>query len=205
LPGINPSGPDLKTTRLPYAYEISWADPSNYGERYGQDIEGNPVNNLPIIVLHETVGSVDSAINFFQTPHSNEDDQASYHTLIRLNGTVVYIVPPEKRAFGAGNSIFNGANGPEAVKTHRLYPASVNNFAYHVSLETPYDGRNNGYHHSGYTQAQYRSLAALIAQSSVPEDRITTHRAVDRSGERIDPRSFDQGRFFNYLRQYRSL
>jgi hypothetical protein len=199
LTSAAPAAPTL--TQPPY--EISWADPSNYGERYARDIYGNLVSNSPIIVFHETVGSVDSALNTFQTPHPNEDDQVSYHTLIRLNGTVVYVVPPEKRAFGAGNSVFNGSNGPEAVKTHRLYPPSVNNFAYHISLETPPDGRNDAYSHSGYTEAQYRSLAWLVAQSTVPDERITTHRAIDRSGERIDPRSFDMNKFLNLLRQYR--
>ncbi|MEM8602779.1 MAG: peptidoglycan recognition family protein [Cyanobacteria bacterium P01_H01_bin.121] len=184
-------------------YEIKWADPSNYGDRYIQDISGNPTYNQPIIVLHETVYSVDSAINYFQTPHTDESLQASYHTLIRLNGTVVYVVPPEKRAFGAGNSVYVGPWGPEAIRTHQHFPASVNNFAYHVSLETPLSGRNDALNHSGYTDAQYRSLAWLIAQSTVPDERITTHRDVDRSGERIDPRNFDRQKLLSLLHQQR--
>lgn len=184
-------------------YEISWAHPLNYGERFARDIYGRTVTNQPIIVLHETVYSATSAINFFQTPHVNENQQASYHTLIKLDGTVIYIVPPDKRAFGAANSIFEGENGPETVKTHPKFPPSVNNFAYHVSLETPPDGRNNKRKHSGYTNAQYRSLAWLIAQSQVPDSRITTHQFVDRSGSRIDPRSFDTNKFLNLLHSFR--
>lgn len=184
-------------------YEIAWAYPTNYGERYAKDINGIPVYNQPIIVIHETVSSAVDAIRFFQTPHYDENEQASYHALIKLDGTVVYIVPPEKRAFGAGNSVFDGSNGPEAVKTHPKFPPSVNNFAYHAAFETPPSGRNNNQNHSGYTQVQYRSLAWLIAQASVPDDRITTHRAVDRSGERIDPRSFDFKKFLNLLHSYR--
>jgi N-acetyl-anhydromuramyl-L-alanine amidase AmpD len=155
-------------------------------------------------VLHETVYSANSAINYFRAPHTNEADQASYHTLIRLNGTVVYLVPPDKRAYGAGNSVFDGPNGPESVHTHRQYPPSVNNFAYHISLETPPDGENDQQTHSGYTEAQYRSLAWLVAQSSVPDDRITTHRAVDRSNSRMDPRSFDFSYFLALLHQQRA-
>lgn len=184
-------------------YEISWAHPNNYGQRYAQDVNGVPVNNQSIIVIHETVNSATSAINNFQTPHTNENSQVSYHTLIKLDGTVVYIVPPKFRAFGAGNSIFRGAKGIETVKTHPQFPPSVNNFAYHVAFETPLDGRNNTKNHSGYTQVQYNSLAWLIAQSSVPEARITTHKAVDRSGTRIDPRSFDSSKFFRLLKSYR--
>jgi hypothetical protein len=182
--------------------ETAWADPTNYGDRFATDAFGNPVQNPFIVVLHETVGSANSAINTFRTPHPRDEDQVSYHTLIRLDGTVVYIVPPEKRAFGAGNSIFNGPNGPETVVTNPAFPGSVNNFAYHVSLETPSDGRGNTSYHSGYTQNQYLSLAWLLAQTDVPDNRITTHRAVDRSGNRLDPRSFDGHRFLSLLNQY---
>lgn len=184
-------------------YEISWANPTNYGERFSTDINGRSVSNQPIIVLHETVNSASSAINFFQTPHTDEKKQASYHTLIKLDGTIIYIIPPEKRAFGAANSVFVGTNGAETVKTHPDFPASVNNFAYHVAFETPVDGQNQAQTHSGYTDIQYRSLAWLIAQSSVTEDRITTHRAVDRSGNRIDPRSFNRTKLIELLHSHR--
>ncbi len=179
--------------------EAAPADPTNYGDRYERDIFGKPVSNQSLIVLHETVGSADSAINTFRAAHTNEAMQSSYHSIIRRNGTIVYIVPPEKRAFGAGNSVFKGPNGEETVKTHRQFPPSVNNFAYHVSLETPPDGANEAETHSGYTDAQYRSLAWLIAHSSVPDQRVTTHKAIDRSGSRIDPRSFDPQKFFDVL------
>ncbi len=184
-------------------YQISWANPLNYGQRYAKDINGVPVYNQPIIVLHETVNSASSAINSFQTPHANEKNQASYHALITLDGTVIYIVPREYRAFGAGNSVFDGPNGQETVKTHPNFPPSVNNFAYHIAFETPPNGRNNRKTHSGYTEAQYKSLAWLVAQSSVPDNRITTHRAVDRSRSRIDPRSFDGKKFLSLLSSYR--
>lgn len=181
---------------------IQLADPSNFGDRYSTDAYGQPVSNQFIAVMHETVGSAQSAINLFQTYHVNDHDQVSYHTLIGRDGTIYYIVPPEKRAFGAGNSVFNGPNGAETVTTNPEFPSSVNNFAYHVSLETPGDGRGNGPRHSGYTRAQYESLAWLLAQSSIPDSRITTHKAVDRSGSRQDPRSFDEGLFFSLLHRY---
>lgn len=184
-------------------YEIAWAHPSNYGERFSQDINKQPATQKPIIVLHETVSSADAAINYFQTPHTNDADQASYHTLVRRNGTVVYLVPPEKRAYGAGNSVFvNVDSQEETVKTHQRYASSVNNFAYHISLESPPDGYGNEPAHSGYSQAQYNSLAWLIGQSTVPLNRITTHQLVDRSGERIDPRSFEPKRLMIALRPY---
>lgn len=190
-----PSLHALAETEFVPPEEVAPADPSNYGERFLVDANGNPVYNDPIVVLHETVGSADSAINLFQTYHSLDADQRSYHALVRRNGTVVYIVPPEYRAFGAGNSVFEGPYGPETVRTNPNFPPSVNNFAYHISLETPSDGRGNQSRHSGYTSAQYRSLAWLTARTGVPWERITTHQAVDRSGTRRDPRSFDGSLF----------
>lgn len=178
--------------------EVALAHPTNFGRRFVQDFYGKPVNNAAIVVLHETVGSAQSTINFFQTPHPNDDDQVSYHTLIGLDGTIVYLVPPDRRAFGAGNSVFVGDVGQEAVQTNPDFPPSVNNFAYHISLVTPSDGRNNANRHSGYTRAQYQSLAWLVAKIGVPESRITNHRTVDRSRQRKDPRSFD-GEYFSRL------
>ena len=200
-----PSRPDSMAQSAPNYQpreEIALAHPTNYGDRYATDINGRPIFNPFIIVIHETVGSARSAINLFQTPHPNDADQVSYHTLIAQDGTVIYIVPPENRAYGAGNSVFDGPNGLETVATHPTLPPSVNNFAYHVSLESPSDGRGNSRSHSGYTQAQYESLAWLIARTDIPDNRITTHRAVDRSGSRIDPRSFDPNRFLSLLHRY---
>jgi N-acetyl-anhydromuramyl-L-alanine amidase AmpD len=118
---------------------------------------------------------------------------------------VIYIVPPEQRAFGAGDSVFMSGKGEEAVFTNPGFPSSVNNFAYHISLETPSDGRNNNAAtHSGYTEAQYQSLAWLLGRTNIPDDRITTHRAVDRSGSRMDPRSFQSERMYALLHEYAS-
>ena len=183
--------------------QVYLAHPSNYGERYKVDVNGLPADNDYIVVLHETVGSASSAINTFQTNHPNDNDQVSYHTLIGADGTVIYVVPPEQRAFGAGNSVFSAGQGDESVVTNSAFPSSVNNFAYHISLETPPDGQNNdALGHSGYTEAQYQSLAWLLARTTVPKSRITTHKAVDRSGSRIDPRSFEMERLFILLDSY---
>jgi N-acetylmuramoyl-L-alanine amidase CwlA len=189
-------------------YTIAWADVSNYGERFATDVNGIPVRNPPIIVLHETSNSAQSAVNTFKTNHiQDENKQVSYHTLIARTGLVVYLVPPDKRAFGAGNSVFESPGGiVETVQTNPTLKPSVNNFAYHVSLETPPDAWDlNVPSHSGYTEKQYNALAWLVAQSDVPDERITTHRAVDRSGTRSDPVSFDFDKFFNILHRFRQV
>jgi len=178
--------------------------PSNYGERQTVDVNGNALYNSPIVVLHETTNSALSAINTFRTSHPNARNQVSYHALIALDGTIVYLVSSDKRAFGAGNSAFNGAEGVETVKTNPNFSSSVNNFAYHVSLETPVDawGKSNRTH-SGYTDSQYKSLAWLLTLTDIPDNRIATHQNVDRSGSRFDPRSFDFDKFFPILHSYR--
>ena len=165
--------------------------PTNYGERFSRDAFGRPLDRRPrVIVLHETVFGIGSAINTFVTPHPRDQDQVSYHALIGQDGTVVQVLDPDKRAFGAGNSAFDSA----WVVTNPSVGGSVNNFALHVSLETPLDGEDADPAHSGYTQAQYDALAVLLAdwmlRYSIPYQNITTHAHVDLGGERSDPRSF---------------
>lgn len=167
-------------------------DPSNYGERYRRDIFGNPLDPSPaVVVLHETVYGLSSAINTFTTHHPDDDDQVSYHVLIGEKGQIVQAVDPDKRAFGAGNSAFKG----RWVITNPQMNGSVNNFALHLSLETPLDGENDAPRHSGYSSAQYDALAVVLAdwmrRFQIPADHITTHRHVDLGQERADPRSFN--------------
>ena len=206
---ISDSKPNTNSSPKTIVYNpreiIALASTSNYGDRYIKDLSGNPANLSPIIVLHETVGSANSVINFFQEFHTDEDNQDTYHTLIAIDGTIIYFVPPDKRAFGAGDSEFVGSSGKESVQTNPRYPSSVNNFAYHISLETPEDGMHNGNAHSGYTEAQYQSLVWLVAKTDVPLERITTHKIVDRSGSRIDPRSFNFNFFQKLLSEYPKL
>lgn len=225
-PGLCPEGLSAAQSWPKYQprEETVFVHPSNYGLRHQVDVWGQPIDYAPLIVLHETAGPADAAISLFQKDHTGRDElQVSYHVIIRRDGTVVYLVPPHLRAFGAAPSSFRG----EAVKTNPKGVFSVNNFAYHISLESPVDGYYrppqpagettatpvskpvptptppaNPTVHSGYTDAQYRSLAWLIAKTCVPWERITTHKAVDTSGTRIDPRSFDWQKFRRYLNQY---
>ena len=167
------------------------ADPSNFGIRYRRNPWGQPLNPDPrVVVLHETVYSLGSAVNTFLTPHPRDEDQVSYHTLVGLDGSIVDIVDPLQRAFGAGYSAFLG----EWAVTNAKFKGSVNNFALHLSLETPKDGHDNDKSHSGYTQAQYDAMALVlnewINRFGIQPAAITTHQHVDLGGERADPRSF---------------
>ena len=84
-------------------------DPSNFGERFRINPWGATLNPDPrVVVLHETVYSLQSAVNTFMTPHPRDADQVSYHTLIGLDGKIVDLVDPLNRAYGAGYSAFLG-------------------------------------------------------------------------------------------------
>ena len=167
-------------------------DPTNFGERYDKDAYGRVIDATPrVVVLHETVYSLSSALNTFMTPHLRDEDQVSYHTLVGQDGRVVDLVDPLSRAYGAGYSAFLG----EWAITNKRVKGSVNNFALHLSLETPLSGANAYGSHSGYTTQQYDALALVLSgwirSFNLPPAAITTHRHVDLGGERGDPRSFD--------------
>ena len=167
-------------------------DPTNFGERYDKDAYGRLIDATPrVVVLHETVYSMSSALNTFMTPRPRDEDQVSYHTLVGQDGRVLDLVDPLSRAYGAGFSAFLG----EWAITNRKIKGSINNFALHLSLETPPSGANANRSHVGYTSKQYDALALVLSgwirSFNLPPAAITTHRHVDLGGERDDPRSFD--------------
>ena len=167
-------------------------DSTNFGERYEKDAYGRLIDASPrVVVLHETVYSLSSALNTFMTPHPRDEDQVSYHTLVGQDGRVLDLVDPLNRAYGAGFSAFLG----EWAITNKKLKGSVNNFALHLSLETPPSGENAYSSHAGYTTQQYDALALVLSgwirSFNLPPAAITTHRHVDLGGERGDPRSFD--------------
>ena len=167
------------------------AHPTNFGLRLRKDLYSQRLNPNPtVIVLHETVYDLDSAVNTLLTPHPSDVDQVSYHTLVGRSGDIVQLVDPSFRAYGAGHSAFNG----RWVFSNRNLSGSLNNFALHVSLETPRDGSHNLDVHSGYSPSQYDALARVLAdwmvRYKIPATSITTHRYVDLGGARADPRSF---------------
>ncbi len=179
------------------------ADRSNYDPRLPRNWKGEPVPHQPeLIVLHETVVDEPTAIALFQRRQSDDAQQASYHLLIGRDGRRIRVVDDRQRAFGAGDSALNGLT----VQLRADARPSVNNIALHVSLVSPADGADGEARgHSGYTEAQYRSLATQIALwqnlYGIRPDRVVTHQEVDRSGTRRDPRSLDWQLLNRNLRQ----
>jgi N-acetyl-anhydromuramyl-L-alanine amidase AmpD len=177
---------------------IKPADSSNFGDRLVRDAWGRELPHLPqLIVLHETVTSLESSLAHFRRHHPDDNDQSSYHRLVDRDGTVIQLVPDGKRAYGAGQSAF----GDFAMQSRPGRSPSINNVALHLSLVSPADGDGDGEAHSGYTDAQYRALAAQVllwqATYGIPLSRLTTHAAVDRSRTRTDPRSFNWNHFID--------
>jgi len=178
--------------QLPQRTERLRIAPSNYGPRLTRDAYGQAIPNRPqLVVLHETVYGLTSAINTFITNHPDDNDQVSYHMLIGEKGRIVQVLDPDRRAFGAGYSAFRG----RWAITNPAMAGSVNNFALHLSLETPLDGEDDAPTHSGYSSVQYDAMAVVLAdwmrRYGIPAENITTHRHVDLGLERADPRSFD--------------
>ena len=131
----------------------------------------------PIIVIHDTGADLRSTLRQMQSSSSG----ISYHVVIGLDGSIYYVVPPHEKAYGAARSSFKG----ESID------GSVDDFAYHVALET-----------GTYTDAQYLSLAYVIARTGIEDERITTHAEVDTSGLFKDPESIDMSRVFSSLKKF---
>ena len=205
LPGAAPSGSlaSLQCLAGGRAEVAAPADPSNYGPRLAQDWQGRAVPHSPeLIVLHETVVDEAAALNLFRRHNSEDGEQASYHVLIGRDGRRLRVVDDAQRAFGAGDSAFEG----RSVQLKAGIRPSINNIALHVSLVSPDDGADGeAQGHAGYTAEQYRSLASQIAQWQarwdIPGSRVVTHQEVDSSGSRRDPRSFDWRALGRDLRQ----
>jgi len=172
------------------------ADQTNYGNREPTDDQGKPVNHVPmLIVLHETVASEKETLNLFRTRHDNESEQSSYHMVIAQDGRRIRTVGDDYRAYGAGDSAISNYT----IRLKKGSDGSLNNIALHLSLVSPEDGRGDNATHSGYTKRQYASTAAQVliwqATYGIPITYVTTHKAIDRSNTRIDPRSFDSREF----------
>jgi N-acetyl-anhydromuramyl-L-alanine amidase AmpD len=171
------------------------ADASNYGNREKKDYLGRRLASNPrFVVIHETVMGEKDALSLFKTNHPNDSDQVSYHMLVTRDGRLIRLVPDENRAYGAGMSHFMGTT----LRAKKDSAGSINNVALHISLVSP-AGFEHSDSHTGYTDAQYASLAKQILiwqmRFGIPMSRVTTHYAVDRSHSRYDPRSFHWEKF----------
>ncbi len=124
-----------------------------------------------LVVIHETLISAEESIIL----HGDSQYYASYHSLIHRSGKIIYLTPGDCKAYAAAQSTFTDLFG-EIQEVN----GSVDDFAYHIALETPPDGIANPKqeYHIGYTKEQYVSLAWLIRATGVQLSRVIPHSAV---------------------------
>ncbi len=160
------TGSPTKSTFAP-KQERAVVNPGNFTSR-------TPSKYQPVLVVHST-GGAQSTIDTL-----GQSGNASYHALIKQDGTIVNLVDFKNKALGAANSSFNGEQES----------GSIDNFANQIALEAP---------NSLYTEAQYKALAYLTKELGIKVDRITTHDQVDTRGVSTDPANFSLTKLKQYV------
>lgn len=142
-----------------------------------------------IVVIHETLITAEDSIKL----HGDPNYYASYHALVHRSGDITYLTPSDCKAYAAATSVFIDTFGEQ-----QEIEGSVDDFAYHITLETPPDGVKDPTkeYHIGYTKEQYKSLAWLCASTGVAFNRIITHGKVSIPTT-LEPRCFNEDYFFN--------
>jgi N-acetyl-anhydromuramyl-L-alanine amidase AmpD len=149
-----------------------------------------------LVVIHETLISAEDSIIL----HGDPQYYGSYHALIHRSGKITYLTSADCKAYAASNSAYYNKEGNlEQVEN------SVDDFAYHIALETPFDaiGQNNILYHTGYTKEQYLSSAWLCRAVGVQLSRIVNHSDISlNKNQRKEPRCFNDSYFVS---QYNNL
>ena len=144
-----------------------------------------------IFVLHETGIDVETLEDYM----ADGEFLGSYHAVITIQGEIIYFTPSDMKAFAASESRFISlyTDGPEEVN------GSVDDFAYHVALETPINGRDPSKKiHAGYSIQQYRSLAWLFRATGISLNRFVEHGKL-KEPETTEPRCFNEQYFGEVL------
>lgn len=130
------------------------------------------------IALHADASSrVESSLDWVRRPES----KVSYHVMIGRNGAVFSVVPPDRRAWHAGESSFDGRK-------------DCNGYSVGVCLSNRNDGVE--LYPPVQQQAAVSVCAALCRHYGIPVERIVTHAEVARpAGRKTDPKGFDLLRF----------
>ena len=130
---------------------------------------------MTAIVLHcDASPKVESSLDWIRRVES----KVSYHILIDRDGTVYAVVNPDRKAWHAGASVFEGEK-------------DCNRYSVGVSLANRNDGE-------AYPEAQLEAAvkvcALLCNHYGVPVERITTH-AVIAPDRKTDPKGLDVAAF----------
>jgi N-acetylmuramoyl-L-alanine amidase len=126
-----------------------------------------------VIVHATTIDSLQESVSYFLEPST----EVSTHFVVGRDGTVVQIVPVEKRAWHAGLSILNGVE-------------HVNDFSVGIEMVNLNDGVE------AYPEVQYEAVAGIIrllrSRYQIPDERILSHAEVATPpGRKSDPIGFN--------------
>lgn len=135
--------------------------------------------SITLVVIHHTASSnINGTIAWFKNPKAS----ASAHYVIGLDGCTVAMVPEDKKAWHAGQSIFQGQKDKNN---------SVNSFS--VGIELVGDGNS-----AAYTEQQYQALIELCktlrSRYKLSDQQFTGHEFV------APARKNDPGKFFDWKR-----
>jgi N-acetyl-anhydromuramyl-L-alanine amidase AmpD len=123
---------------------------------------------IALVVLHDSNGPAEGALSW----SLDSRVKGAYHTLIRRDGEVVYLIPSWRKASACGPSSYNG----------KAINGSVDPFAYSICLEGPMP----------YTVEEYYSLSYLISRMGITKEQVVVHGdvldpgVVDRDPCRVD-------------------
>lgn len=129
---------------------------------------------LSCIVLHATVApTLEETEKIFLDPAR----KVSAHFVVGKEGTVVQMVPIERRAWHAGVSVLDGVE-------------HVNDFSVGIEMVNLNDGSDP------FPDAQYQAVSGLIrflrAYFPIPDPRIVSHAQIALpAGRKSDPLGFD--------------
>lgn len=153
----------------------AFVPPSTWQPRPSPNHSARPARTrISGIVLHcDASSSVASSMDWIRRPES----RASYHVLIGRSGNIYDIVPPERKAWHAGRSMWEGVS-------------DCNNYTIGVSMSNRNDGEEP------YPDAQVDATVGVCAvfckHFNIPVERITTHAIVATpKGRKTDPIKFD--------------
>lgn len=157
----------------------AFAPPSTWLSRPSPNHSARPAGTkISGIILHcDASSNVASSLDWCRRVES----RVSYHILIGRRGEIYSLVPPERKAWHAGVSTWDG-------KPH------CNNYTIGVSMSNKNDGVES------YPAPQVESAAAvcaaLLKHFQIPVHRITSHALVATpKGRKTDPIQFDMDAF----------
>lgn len=134
------------------------------------------------IVLHDTEGSAQAALNWWKDP--NNPGRSSAHVLVTTAGQIIEVIPYYLAAHHAGYGTIPGREG--------LNP---NGFTLGIELEYP-----NAPASPTYPEVQLAAAATVVSRwakkYSVSRDHVWTHREIDPT-RRSDPRNLDVKAFLD--------